>query len=58
MTKETAEKIREARLNGSTWRAIARDFSESGEDNQIEGMDLCREAAEVLGEGKRPDLWN
>ena len=63
LTKKDALKIRAFRKNGS-WRWVAARVSEemphiaccSG--NQLDGIDLCTVAAEILGEDPNKEPWN
>ena len=63
MTKSDALKIRAWREQG-TWRWVATKAAEYWPDkgynsgNQIEGMDLCYQAAKTLGESPQTKPWN
>lgn len=64
LTKEEALQIKEWRVIGNTWRSVACCAAEAWplrklvSGNQIEGMDLCEEAAELLGEDPWSAPWN
>ena len=55
--------IKTWRVTGATWRRIAEYAAETWPDrgyesgNQIEGRELCQEAARVLGEDHRDNCW-
>jgi len=55
--------IKTWRYNGATWRRIAELAAETWPDrdydsgNQIEGRELCLEAAKLLGEDYRKGDW-
>jgi hypothetical protein len=63
VTKKDALKIRKFRKSG-TWRAVAKMAAEEWPDreycsgNQIEGMELCREAAKILKQNPLKAPWN
>jgi len=63
MTTEDAKIIREFR-QGATWRGVARLAAERWPErgycngNQLEGMELCKAAARVLGEDPWKEPWN
>ena len=56
MTREEALKVKEFRVAGKTWRSIAslcfKEFPEMEivPGNQLYGLELCREAGDILGE--------
>lgn len=63
LTKEEALKIRGWRKKG-TWRWVATQAAEEWPDkklcagNQIEGMELCEAAANVLKQNPHKHPWN
>jgi hypothetical protein len=62
ITLEQAQFIKNLRVvEGYTWRAVARDYSEKYMDeqtnHQILGMNLCESAMRLLGECVE-DGWN
>jgi hypothetical protein len=62
ITLEQAQFIKNLRVvEGYTWRAVARDYSEKYMDektnHQILGMNLCASAMRLLGE-QVEDGWN
>lgn len=56
MTKKLAKEIRELRKNGCTWRRLSEEFATTHPEldilrgHQLEGMELVRQAGDVLGE--------
>jgi hypothetical protein len=74
LTKEQAELIKKLRVTGydfgdgklctGTWRWVAARFAEFYPDlrvcpgNQIEGIDLCNAAMQILGEELYGNGWN
>ena len=64
MTIEDALIIRGWREGGSTWRRIAERAADFWPDrdydsgNQIEGRELCLDAAKALGEDHRDEPWD
>ena len=64
MTKEDAVIIKEWRTNGATWRRIAEYAADKWPDmgyiagHQLEGRELCDEAARTLGDDRRDQPWN
>lgn len=63
MTKRDARKIRKFRKQG-TWRVVAALAANEWPDrrinsgNQIDGMELCYEAAKVLNQDPNKQPWN
>ena len=63
ITVERAEQIRRWRVDeGCTWRGVASAASTTWasreEANQMLGVELCRTAADLLGEHHRRSPWN
>lgn len=64
ITKDRAEFVRKLRIEGYTWRAIARDChlkfngSWSPISNQLAGMALCEISAPFFGENWNDEIWN
>lgn len=64
MTKEDAVIIKEWRSKGATWRRVADYAAEKWPEmgyiagHQLEGRELCDEAARVLGEHRWDEPWN
>lgn len=63
LTKEQVEFIKDLRCDKNyTWRAVAsachREFDGDWNSNQIAGMDLCKLAANILGENYMEPPWN
>ena len=63
MTLKEAKQIRKWRKQG-TWRWVAARAADKWPDkginsgNQIDGMGLCFEAAQLLGEDSQKPPWN
>ena len=63
MTREDALIIKEWRAKGATWRRVADYAAKKWPDqeyiagNQLEGRELCLEAAKILGEDSRAGCW-
>ena len=63
MNKQDALIIKDFRKN-ATWRMVAKLAAEKWPDrgycsgNQIEGMELCQKAAQILGEDPWQEPWN
>ncbi len=66
MKRRQARYVRYLRLDGHSWRSIARLCHNRGWDwvswappsNQVAGMVLCERAAELHGENYRKEPWN
>lgn len=66
MTKEQAEYVKLLRCGPRihSWRRIAELYEDKYKEspilhgNQLHGQDLCREAAELLGEDPNSEAWN
>ena len=67
MTKEEAILIKKWRVyEGYSWRMVAQNAYHAGiggsdwepPDNQIVGLELCSEAAKILGEEVNEHSWN
>ncbi|MFC3502829.1 hypothetical protein ACFOOK_17865 [Micromonospora krabiensis] len=62
LTTEIAQRVRQWRADGYSWRAVAVGADETwGTDsrgNQLFGADLCDQSARLLGEDPDAEPWN